>query len=152
MNAVNDVLESGIEVSGNHDLAKLVNSSFHTLVAALRQEPEFWYLPFEFREKNPQTNSSNCKQFTRRLVLLHGAGIQAHLADLRPPVTTAIHSVCMEPLPSFLASPVASLDSFSSAVHCFVGDMETVCVEPLPSFLTAPVGFFDAFSSLCAVM
>jgi hypothetical protein len=51
VNAVNDVLESGIEVSGNHDLAKLVNSSFHTLVAALRQEPEFWYLPFEFREK-----------------------------------------------------------------------------------------------------
>ena len=43
LTAVNEVLESGIEVAGNHDLAKLINASFHTLVAALRQEPEFWY-------------------------------------------------------------------------------------------------------------
>jgi hypothetical protein len=40
---VGETLESGIEVSGNHDLAKLVNASFHTLVAALRAEPEYWY-------------------------------------------------------------------------------------------------------------
>jgi trehalose/maltose hydrolase-like predicted phosphorylase len=43
ISAVDEVLESGIEISGNHDLAKLVNSSFHTLVAALRAEPEYWY-------------------------------------------------------------------------------------------------------------
>ena len=43
ISAVDEVLESGIEVMGNHDLAKLINSSFHTLVAALRSEPEYWY-------------------------------------------------------------------------------------------------------------
>jgi hypothetical protein len=40
---VDETLESGIEITGNHDLAKLVNSSFHTLVAAMRDEPEYWY-------------------------------------------------------------------------------------------------------------
>ena len=34
---------AGIEITGNHDLAMLVNSSFHTLVAALRAEPDYWY-------------------------------------------------------------------------------------------------------------
>ena len=34
VSAVDEVMEGGIEVSGNHDLAKLVNSSFHTLAAA----------------------------------------------------------------------------------------------------------------------
>ena len=43
VSAVDEVLAGGIEVSGNHDLAKLINSSFHTLVAALRKEPEYWY-------------------------------------------------------------------------------------------------------------
>ena len=43
VSAVDEVLESEIEISGNHDLAKLVNSSFHTLVAALHAQPEYWY-------------------------------------------------------------------------------------------------------------
>eukprot|EP01052_Picozoa_sp_SAG31_P036970 SAG31_NODE_4693_length_3029_cov_1.192833_4_plen_111_part_00 len=43
VSAVKSTLESGIEISGNHDLAKLINASFHTLVAALRKEEEYWY-------------------------------------------------------------------------------------------------------------
>ena len=43
VDAVAGALASGIEVRGNHELAKLVNASMHTLVAALRPEPEYWY-------------------------------------------------------------------------------------------------------------
>ena len=52
--AVDSVLGSGIEIRGNHDLAKLVNASLHMLVASLRPEPEYWY------SSSPGGLATNC--------------------------------------------------------------------------------------------
>ena len=54
LSAVGAALESGIEVTGNHDLAKLVNASLHMLVASLRPEPEYWY------SSSPGGLATNC--------------------------------------------------------------------------------------------
>lgn len=95
VNAVNAVLESGIEVSGNHDLAKLVNSSFHTLVAALRQEEEFWY------SSSPGGLATSC--YNGHTFCTCGAS--SRRADN--------------------VTPVAFASSFSSTACCYAGDMET---------------------------
>lgn len=52
--AVSKALASGIEVSGNNELAKLINASLHMLVASLRPEPEFWY------SSSPGGLATNC--------------------------------------------------------------------------------------------
>ena len=52
--AVGQALGSGIEVTGNHDLSKLVNASLHMLVASLRPEPEYWY------SSSPGGLATNC--------------------------------------------------------------------------------------------